>query len=623
MIKRIILIGLLFQAFQSLASEYIDAFHSNIEVKVSGDIYVTETITVHVENDKIKRGIYRDFPTMYKTALLTKSTVDFVVLSVKRNGANEPHHTENLSHGVRLYVGSRSQLVSRGKQVYEIRYLTNKQIAFMEDRDRFAWNITGNDWQFKMNHVSAEVHLPQGVSMSMVNSGVWTGFAGETNADYRSEIKDNVFTITNTKPLEPYQGMTFSLEFPSGFINNDGNWFLDFLSDNLMWILMLIVLLSLLMFYLLAWHQVGRDPEKGIIVPLFYPPNDISPAAMRYIVEEKSNHKNFTAALINLAVKGYVKLKKTQDGYKVSQIEVGNKKLRPASSGEHIILKRLFSGSRKNVYIDKQYDSKIKSAIKQVNERLKSEYKTKCFKDNKMLGYFGMGISFLVLVLFMLHLNLLTIEVMGAMFIPLAFTAFALFILFKANKGLWDSLVVITHGLLMVVAFISSSGGLPKEVVFMTVFLVVINGFFIYLLKSPTPFGRELMDKIEGFKLYLSTAEQHRLDIMHPPEMTPVLFEQYLPYAMALGVENQWSERFANYLKSAGTDNNHYNYSPNWYSGGHFNLSGSSSSFSDFNRGMANTISAASVPPSSSSGGFSSGGGFSGGGGGGGGGGGW
>jgi uncharacterized membrane protein len=128
------------------------------------------------------------------------------------------------------------------------------------------------------------------------------------------------------------------------------------------------------------------------------------------------------------------------------------------------------------------------------------------------------------------------------------------------------------------------------------------------------------MDKIEGFKLYLSTAEQHRLDIMHPPEMTSDLFEEYLPYAMAMGVENQWSERFANHLKASGTDTSSYNYHPNWYSGGQFNLSGSSGGFSDFSRGMATTISAAAVPPSSSS---SGGGGFSGGGGGGGGGGGW
>src|SRR5690606_28160967 len=142
----------------------------------------------------------------------------------------------------------------------------------------------------------------------------------------------------------------------------------------------------------------------------------------------------------------------------------------------------------------------------------------------------------------------------------------------------------------------------------------------IYLMKAHTPFGRQLMDKIEGFKLYLSTAEQNRLNIMHPPQMTPELFEAYLPYALALGVENKWSEQFATYLKQASLDPQ--DYQPTWYSGHSFDLSsGGSRSFGSLAGGMASTLSTASTPPSSTSSG--GGGGFSGGGGGGGGGGGW
>jgi uncharacterized membrane protein len=613
------ILGLL-SCFQAFSYEHIKSFHSDITVATSGDIYVTETIKVQVEHNNIKRGIYRDFPTLYKTALLTKSTVNFEVDSVLRNGNSEPFHTEKLSNGVRVYIGSKSQMVERGEQTYTLSYRTNRQIAFMEDHDRFAWNVTGNDWRFSMNSVTAEVHLPDGVSMAMVKSEAWTDFAGEASADYSSEINGNVIKINSTKALEPYQGMTFSLEIPKGFVVDSSNGLLDFFNDNLLWVLMVITLLSLLMFYLLAWHQVGRDPEPGVIVPTFYPPKDISPAAMRYVLEEKADHKNFTAALINLAVKGYVKLKKISSGYQVTKLDVSGKQVRSLSSGEHIIMSRLLGASRNSIVIDKSYDSKVKTAIKQVSDRLKSEFKAKCFKDNAMLGVFGMGISVLVLVFFMMHMNMFDLGSISGILLPLFFTGFALFMVFKSNRGIISSIAILVHGLFMAIGFGATMGGISKEVVILSVFLVVVNGVFFYLLKSPTPFGRELMDKIEGFKLYLSTAEQHRLDIMHPPEMTSDLFEEYLPYAMAMGVENQWSERFANHLKASGTDTSSYNYHPNWYSGGQFNLSGSSGGFSDFSRGMATTISAAAVPPSSSS---SGGGGFSGGGGGGGGGGGW
>ncbi|TDR16316.1 DUF2207 domain-containing protein [Marinicella litoralis] len=612
-------ISLLLLAFQVQAKERIKHFHSQIEVKSSGDIWVTETIAVEVEHVNIKRGIYRDFPTLYKTALLTKSTVDFAVISVSRNGHAEPFHRNKLSNGVRLYIGDRNRMVEQGEQVYTISYKTNKQIAFMDDFDRFAWNVTGNDWRFSMDRVTAEVQLPDGVSMAMVNSGVWTGFAGETSADYSSEINGSVIKIQSTQPLEPYQGMTFSLEIPKGFIVNDSNWLMDFFSDNLMWVLMVVALLSLLMFYVLAWHQVGRDPEAGVIIPLFYPPKDISPAAMRYILEEETGHKNFTAAIINLAVKGYVELKKKGSGYEVTKRQTSGEKLKPMSSGESIIMRRLFK-SRNRISIDKKYDAKIKTAINKVNSRIETEYKAKCFKDNKMLGYFGIGISVLTLLFLMLHLNVLNGEMFGGFAVLFVVAGYAIFTIHKSFKGAMDLGHLLFIGVFAFSLFRNMGSELPIEVILFGVFLILINGLFIYLLKSPTPFGREMMDDIEGFKLYLSTAEQHRLDVMHPPEMSPDLFEEYLPYAIALGVENKWSEQFANHLKSAGIDPNHSDYHPNWYSGGHFNLSGSSGGFSEISQGMASTISSASTPPSSSSGG---GGGFSGGGGGGGGGGGW
>ena len=49
----------------------------------------------------------------------------------------------------------------------------------------------------------------------------------------------------------------------------------------------------------------------------------------------------------------------------------------------------------------------------------------------------------------------------------------------------------------------------------------------------------------QGLKLYLSMAEKDRLNLLNPPELTPEHFELMMPYAFALGVEQQWSEAFA------------------------------------------------------------------------------
>ncbi len=150
------------------------------------------------------------------------------------------------------------------------------------------------------------------------------------------------------------------------------------------------------------------------------------------------------------------------------------------------------------------------------------------------------------------------------------------------------------------------------------VVVIAIFALFYYLLKAPTPFGQRLLDEIEGFRLYLSTAEQNRLDILHPPEKTPELFEKLLPYALALDVENQWSEKFAtvfaNMSKESHAGSAHY--SPSWYAGGRFGSFSAGNMGAALGAGLASGVAAAATAPSSSS---SSGGGFSGGAGGGGG----
>jgi uncharacterized membrane protein len=134
------------------------------------------------------------------------------------------------------------------------------------------------------------------------------------------------------------------------------------------------------------------------------------------------------------------------------------------------------------------------------------------------------------------------------------------------------------------------------------------------------------MDQIEGFRQYLSVAEEDRLEYLNPPKKTPELFEKFLPYAIALDVENSWAKKFTGVLAAAGVGAA----VSSWYSGDQHST-GNVTSFADRLGGsLSSTISAAATPPGSSgggsssdSGGGSSGGGSSGGGGGGGGGSGW
>jgi uncharacterized membrane protein len=148
----------------------------------------------------------------------------------------------------------------------------------------------------------------------------------------------------------------------------------------------------------------------------------------------------------------------------------------------------------------------------------------------------------------------------------------------------------------------------------------LINAVFYHLLKAPTMAGRKLLDQIDGFRRYLTVAEKDRLNLENPPQRTPELFEMFLPYALALNVEQKWAEQFEDVLEKAG-QGQEGGYSPSWYNGTAWSTLGAAGFASSIGNSMSSAISASSTAPGSSSGG--DGGGSSGGGGGGGGGGGW
>ncbi len=95
-------------------------------------------------------------------------------------------------------------------------------------------------------------------------------------------------------------------------------------------------------------------------------------------------------------------------------------------------------------------------------------------------------------------------------------------------------------------------------------FVGIAVGVLAYLIPARTRAGRRLLDQVEGFRMYLQTAERRRLEFLYPslkgsmPAESPELFERFLPYALALDAADTWAGTFAAELDSL-------NYSPSWY----------------------------------------------------------
>jgi uncharacterized membrane protein YgcG len=625
-LRRLILLLVLLVSTPLMAAEIIYSFNSDIDVRANGDIYVTENIVVGAEGRAIKRGIYRDFPTTYTNTQGHRMRVSFEVLGVKRDGQPEKFHIEDRANGKRVYIGHSNIFLTPGQYDYQIVYLTTRQIGFFDDYDELYWNVTGNGWEFPILEASARVKLPEPVTSIQLNG--FTGPQGSTEQNLRSgRMSGDQVYFQTTKPLSQYQGLTIVVAWPTGIVSkpDDAQRQAWFIQDNLNSIIAFSGAIILLLYYWLIWTRVGRDPSAGVIVPQYQPPAGYSPASMRFVTNMGYDKKCFTTAIINLAVKGAVQINDDNDDN--FSLELLDKADVPLAAGEAVVLRQLFKNGRK-LEITQSEHSLLGKAIDKHESSLKRDYEKIYFVTNRWYLVPGVLLSLLTLGLILKTVSsegmLISTVVFGLFsFIPILMLIVSIRRLIRG--GFMDKInfaANIAIIIFMAVFFINSdlpledmSVGVPWPAIAGVSVMLLMNYFFYHLLKAPTHAGRKLLDQVEGFKHYLEVAEEDEISLTDQPNFTTDIYEEYLPYAIALDLENAWTEKLNRTIETGAIDKSYSR--PIWYHGhGHPGRHFSENLSKSFN----SAISSSSVAPGSSSG---SSGGSSGGGGGGGGGGGW
>jgi uncharacterized membrane protein YgcG len=202
-----------------LAYEKIVDFESHIDIFRNSKLVVTEKITVNAEGKKIRRGIYRDFPTVYKIKGGLKKYVPFRVLKVTKNGKPENYFTKSIANGVRVYIGKDNVFLKPGIYSYKITYETDNQLLYFEDFDEIYWNVTGNEWDFEIESARAYVTFEGSVLSDIIKYGGYTGVKGSTARDFQTRYDDegNLIFYT-TKKLARNEGFTIYLDFPKGYV---------------------------------------------------------------------------------------------------------------------------------------------------------------------------------------------------------------------------------------------------------------------------------------------------------------------------------------------------------------------------------------------------------------------
>ncbi|MBU3964634.1 DUF2207 domain-containing protein [Patescibacteria group bacterium] len=499
----------LFGAGFVMAYEAIDSFDVIIKVNSDSTLNIEEQIKYNFGLAD-KHGIYRDIPIKYQARGGNYNLRISDIEVVNENG--QPYKFAISSEGEykRIKIGDADKYVT-GQKTYIIRYKIGRAINYFQDYDEIYWNATGNEWQVPILESSAKVILPEATNIQSIKADCFAGAIGsieKCSSVIISSEPSGMIEFSQTA-LSSYQGLTIVVGVPKGVITPPSKFSgaIEFLRDNLILFLPIVVFII----FFTIWWKKGKDPKgRKTIIAQYYAPDNLTPAEVGTIIDERVHNKDISAEIIHLAIKGYLKIKRNE------------KKILFAKSIDYELIKLKEDDGLQN-----DFDQKLfKSIFKTKNEVKLSDLKKDFFKSVK--------------------------EIRDLIYKSVTKNGY---FVSHPNKA---RISYISIGIIFLLPLMFGAGLLSKSTV---VISLLITGLLIMvfglIMPKRTLKGVLAKEHILGLKDYIETAEKERIKFHNAPQKNPELFEKLLPMAMVLGVEKEWAVQFKDiYLNQ-----------PSWYEG--------------------------------------------------------
>jgi uncharacterized membrane protein len=542
----------------------IERFDSVIDVLADGSIHVEETIVPRFMGTW--NGIFRTIPVEYRTPqglnytlrLDVESAIDEEGRALRVESSRERHYRK-----LKIWVPGAADAV----RTIRLRYRVANGLRFFEQHDELYWNVTGDEWEVPIQSASAHVRLPDGVTG--VRATAFRGAYGSTEESAVS-IEDHRVRVETTRGLEFREGLTIVVGWDPGRVHRPGavERTMSLVYSNLPLAVPPLVFVVMLW----RWRVRGRDPALASIATQYEPPGSMSPAELGTLIDGKPDMRDITSTIVDLAVRGHLRIAETENERffgLFSDREYTFTRTEPAPGDvlkphERDLLQAMF-GTAPSVRL-----SELKNKFYKHLPGLRNDL----YGMLERQGYYTTRP-----------------DRVRAMYIAAAIVLAGIFIVGSGT-------VMRAWGMQPLAGVIAGSlSGL-------------IVGLFGWVMPARTIRGTRELEKVLGFQEFLVRVEADRLNRV---VKTPELFERFLPYAMALGVEDTWAKAFEGI----------YTEPPRWYSGPSGVHTLRPSTFTRSLGAMSTQAASvmASAPRSSGGSGFggggSSGGGFGGGGGGG------
>ena len=543
----------------------LSRFDVELQVLSGGELLVTETVSPRFEG--AWNGIERLIPVEYRTPQGFNYTLFLDRISVtdeqgtplKFESSRERHY-----RNFRIWIPGAADAT----RTFVLKYLVRNGLKFFEDHDELYWNVTGDEWDVPIEQASVRILLPP--QATGVRAQALTGAYGAREQAATVTILGSGIEMRMTRPLGFREGLTAVVGWDKGLVAAPTVVEQTRMTLVSNWPLGIPVLAFLVMYRL--WSTRGKDPRLRPIAVMYEPPDQLTPAEAGTLVDESPDTRDITATVVDLAVRGYVRISERKAEHLFglwSSMDYAFQRTKPRQewaalpSFERLLLEALFKDSEVDEILLSSLENRFYKSLPGIHDAIFQSLQKRTYysqrPDRVKQGYLIGGIAFGML---------LTIG-LGIL----------------ADRWGLAPLTVFVAGLL--------SG------------MIVIG--FGRIMPARTQQGTRALEGVLGFEEFLTRVEADRFDRVIK---TPELFEKFLPYAMALGVEKNWAAAFETIVMTA----------PAWYQGSdltQFNTRGFTNRMGELASRTGSTMT--SAPRSSGGSGFSSGGssggGFGGGGG--------
>ena len=530
----------------------IENYNVNISVNEDSSMDITEKIDTYFYEPK--HGIYRKIPLknqlIYADGEVSKNHAKIINLSVNDK------YTLSLDKTYETIVIGNSKEKITGEKEYVIKYKYTLSKSKTDNYDEFYFNIIGTEWDTFINNVTFNITMPKSFDESKLSFA--RGYFGSTASSNISYIvKGNSISGFYNGTLNQNEGITIRLELPKGYFDDEGIEL-----PNTYFLMFLIPIIGVFVTYLF-WRKYGvDDPVIETIEENL--PEDVNPLELKQLYDGCIYEKDVSSLLFYLANKGYIKITKEKpesEEFEISKLKDydGN------NETERIFLNGLFEYKEKNKET-KKFEIKTRDSV--TSKELKNNFykttrqimkivnskknKAKVFERNSISKYIIPTVFIFVSALCLVLIP--TIDYVGNNDILMSVIKISFYLPFVVvgvmfhniiMDVIWLSIItvnyhfmpptlpidcIITYDIRYLVAFIFG------------IICIFAMGIILSYMSKRTEYGNLMLGKINGFKKYLETVDEDKINQM--VSENPTYLYDLLAFAIVLDVSDTWINKF-------------------------------------------------------------------------------